>query len=81
MDIVLPEEVFYTLKDENYSFRCIKKFDAYGNHYYWHRPGFEIIKDAVYCIKKYDEYYKKKEKEEKIEDYYLNDNYEVVSCK
>ena len=75
-DIVLPTELFYTLKDENYSFRCTEKFGAgWISEYY--RPRFMSLKDAVYCIKKYDEYCKKKEVDEKIEDYYLNDNYEV----
>ena len=76
-DIVIPTELFYALKDENYSFRCTEKFDSYGNNYYWHRPRFMNLKDAVYCIKQYDEYYKKKEDDEKLEDYYLNENYEV----
>lgn len=76
-DIVLPTELFYALKDENYSFRCTEKFDSYGNHNYWYRPRFMNLKDAIYCIKEYDEYYKKKEDEEKIEDYYLDDKYEV----
>ncbi len=77
IDIVLPTELLNRLKDENYSFRCTEKFDSYGSNYYWYRPQFESIKDAVYCIKKYDEYFKKKDDDEKIEDYYLNENYEV----
>ena len=79
-DIVLPKELFHSLKDDNYSFKCTEKFDSYGNHYYLYRPEFKSIEDAIYCIKKYDEYYKKKEDDEKIEDYYLNDNYEVKKC-
>jgi hypothetical protein len=79
IDIVLPTELFYTLKDENYSFRCTKKFD--GGVPYWYRPRFISLKDAVYCTKKYDEYCKKREDEDKIEDYYLNDKYEVKEWK
>jgi hypothetical protein len=75
IDIVLPTELFYTLKDENYSFRCTEKFDC--GVPYWYRPRFISLKDAVYCTKKYDEYCKKREDEDKIEDYYLNDKYEV----
>lgn len=76
-DIVLPTEIIDVLKDNNYSFKCTEKFDSYGSHSYWYRPQFESINDAIYCIKKYDEYYKKKEAEEKIGDYYLDENYEV----
>lgn len=76
-DIVLPTELFYTLKHENYSFRCTEKFDSAGWLYYYYRPRFMNLKDAVYCIKKYDEYRKKKEDDEKIEDYYLNEKYDV----
>ena len=75
IDIVLPTELFYALKDKNYSFRCTEKFDC-GDPY-WYRPRFISLKDAVYCTKKYDEYCKKKDDEDKIEDYYLNDKYEV----
>jgi hypothetical protein len=35
------------------------------------------MEGAIYCAKMYDEYYKKEEDEDKIEDYYLNEKYEV----
>ena len=77
IDIVLPNELFHSLKDDNYSFKRTEKFDSYGGYYYCYRPEFKTIEGAIYCAKMYDEYYKKEEDEEKIENYYLNENYEV----
>lgn len=76
-DIVIPTELFRLLKNDNYSFRSTEKYDSAGRKYYCYRPEFKSIEDAIYCIKKYDEYYKKAKEEQKIENYYLNENYEV----
>jgi hypothetical protein len=77
LDIVLPSKIYHEIKDKGYKFFISEKFDSYGGHYYCYRPEFETMEGAIYCAKMYDEYYKKEEDEQKIKDYYLNENYEV----
>ena len=55
-DIFIPTELFDGLKYENYSFKCTEKYDCAGWISEYYRPRFMSLKDAVYCIKKYDEY-------------------------
>lgn len=77
IDIVVSSELFDTLMKSCYTFTTARKYDSSGIFFYSYRPEFNVIDGAIYCAKMYDEYGKNEKDEEKIEDYYLDDKYEV----